>query len=239
MAERPGVLVTRTAPGCFETAERLEAGGFSAIVSPALEIRTLNRSLPPLADISGLIFTSANGVRAFCDQSGEREFTAWCVGPATADSAAEAGFTDIRNADGNADDLASFIIRNAGSGSATLLHVANDAAAGEVVKTLRNAGLDAEFAALYSTRPAERLTREAGEALAAGQVSAVLIHSAKGAAGAAPLLADYGLKRINLVAISQKAAAAIAQLEWKRVVIAGAPNEDALINALRMCYTPD
>lgn len=239
MPELPRVLVTRTAPGCFETAERLEAGGFSAIVSPALDIRPLNTPLPPLDEISGLIFTSANGVRAFCDQSVERDFTAWCVGPATAASAEEAGFRKIRNADGNADDLTNYILRNAVPGDGGLLHIANDAAAGEVVKSLRNADFDAKFAALYTTGPADRLIADAVDALEAGRLGAVLVHSAKGAAGAAPLLAAYGLKNVTLIAISEKAAAPLSQLEWKQIAIASAPNEDALINTLRMCYTPD
>lgn len=239
MPEGPSVLVTRTAPGCFDTAERLRAEGLRPIIEPALKIHALPTPLPELNGVSGLIFTSANGVRFFTERSARRDFNAWCVGPSTAASAAEAGFADIFNADGNADDLVALIARQADPARGRLLHIANDAAAGEVVKSLQTAGFDAEFAALYTTSPAKDLGDTTLSALKQDTLSSVLIHSAKGAAAIAPLLTAFRLKSVNLVAISDKAAAPLTHLDWKQTAIADAPNEDALINALLMCYTPD
>ncbi|MEL6663833.1 MAG: uroporphyrinogen-III synthase [Pseudomonadota bacterium] len=239
MASGPLVLVTRTAPGCEDTAARLETEGYQPIVSPALEIAALSTSLPDLTGTAGLIFTSANGVRAFALRSDRRDTPAWCVGPATTDAANEEGFTRVRNADGDAENLADFIAGNADPAAGALLHVANDAAAGNLVGSLRDRGFDATFAALYTTRPAEQLSDEARTAFGASKVAAVLIHSAKGAWGFAGLAKGLDLTDITCVAISARAAAPADALKWREISVAGAPNEDALINALRMACPPD
>lgn len=239
MHNRPLVLVTRSAPGCFETAERLEAEGFEAVISPAIEICPLPTALPDLEPISGLVFTSANGVRAFCDRSARRDFTAWCVGPATTESAMAAGFQSVHNADGDAETLADIIIQRNEPSATRLLHVANDAAAGNLVKSLENAGFAAEFAPLYTTRPASALAPKAQCALSGGRLSSILVHSAKGAAGLLPAVRAERVDTTCLVAISDRAARPLQTLAWNRIQIADAPNEDALINALRMCYVPE
>jgi len=239
MHEGARVLVTRTWPGCDETARRLVREGFEPVVSPCLDIVSRQASLPELDNVAGLVFTSANGVRAFCERSQQRDLVAWCVGPATAAEAQREGFGDVRNANGDAGELTAFIASRARPADGRLIHVANDAAAGELVKSLRTRGFDVEFAALYTTRPAKALLPGAVQALQDGTLSAVLLHSAKGAAGLASLLSDGNISQITAVAISERAAAPIVALPWHQVSIAEAPNEDALIKALRMCQSPD
>ncbi|MEM9740583.1 MAG: uroporphyrinogen-III synthase [Pseudomonadota bacterium] len=237
--DRPTVLVTRTAPGCFDTELGLDAAGFDPIVSPALEIVPLETPLSPLQAVTGLVFTSANGVRAFCSRSDRRDIVAWCVGPATAAYAQAEAFLDVRNAGGDADDLAAFIKGSTEPESERLIHVANDAAAGNLVRSLRKVGYHAEFAALYTTRPSAALSSPALEALTNGRISTVLVHSAKGAQGFANLIAGVSTATIALVAISYRASKPLLALDWRGIHIAEAPNEDALIKALRMCYTPE
>lgn len=239
MHEGARVLVTRTWPGCDETARRLVREGFEPIVSPCLDIVPSQASLLELDNVAGLVFTSANGVRAFCERSPARGLVAWCVGPATAAEAQSEGFGDVRNANGDAGELTAFIACQADPGDGRLIHVANDAAAGELVKSLRKRGFDVEFAALYTTRPAKALQPGAAQALQDGTLSVVLLHSAKGAAGLAPLLRQASISKVSAVAISERAAAPIVALPWHEVSIAEAPNEDALIKALRMCQSPD
>jgi len=239
MDEGAKVLVTRTWPGCDETARRLVREGFEPIVSPCLDILPRQASLPELDGVTGLVFTSANGVRAFSERSPARGMVAWCVGPATAAEAQREGFGDVRNANGDAGELTAFIASRANPADSRLIHVANDAAAGELVKSLRKRGFDVEFAALYTTRPAKALQPGAAQALQAGTLSAVLLHSAKGAAGLASLLREASISQVAAIAISDRAAAPIAALAWQRLIIAEAPNEDALIKALRMCQSPD
>ena len=237
----PCILITRAAPGAGETAQRLAAAGYESVVSPVIILRRLEDArLPDLRDIAGLVFTSANGVRFFAQATGQRELTAWCVGPATAQAARAAGFADVRNAMGNAHDLAALIKSQAGTRRARLVHVANAAAAGHLAATLRTAGFEVDFIALYEAVPANELTRQAREAFDAGTISAVLLHSAKGAQAFAGLAraGAIDLDHVHAVGVSHNALAPVAGLGWAGLASAAQPNESALIAALRQVLTP-
>lgn len=223
------VIVTRAEPGATETMERLKAMGFAAIASPMLALAPLDAAVPDLSSVAHLVFTSANGVRFFAGASPLRTAVAWCVGPSTAAAAREAGFADVREGKGDAADLAADMTAALPSGTEGILHVANEAAAGELVARLKAAGYGADFLALYETRPADDLSPEAEAALAAGP-ACVLIHSAKAAAAFA--WAAGALDRAIVIAISDAAARPLAGREIAALHVAAAPNEDALLDAL-------
>ena len=232
MTQTPGlaVIVTRTQPGADETAAGLTERGYRAILSPMLEIVPTGLDPAALAGVRDLILTSANGVRAFAASGAPATGrTAWCVGPSTASAAREAGFSRVVEGDGDAEDLARMIIGARSEVAGPMLHIANDAAAGNLVATLKQAGLEARFAAAYRTEPATTLSAPALEALTAGPVL-LLVHSAKGAAA----LAQSGAKldRATIVAISPAAAAPLKGLQFAGLHIAARPNEDALMATL-------
>ncbi|MEM8617944.1 MAG: uroporphyrinogen-III synthase [Pseudomonadota bacterium] len=200
------VIVTRAQPGCGETAARLLSEGLMAIEAPALVLREdLAQGLP---DLSGkdLVFTSANGVRAFISRSSLRSVRAWCVGPATADAAREAGFTSVEQSSGNARDLANYIMDRRSTGEGGLVHIANGAAKGDLQAILNEAGYSVEFCPLYHMDEAPSLPPVAIKTLQAQLPCIVMVHSAKGAL-AFHRLAD-GLPTQHLVAVSISPAAA-------------------------------
>lgn len=223
------VIVTRTQPGADETAARLETLGYRPILSPMLSIVETGLAPASLEGVRDLIFTSANGVRAFQSAKAEAAaFTAWCVGPSTAEAARSARFARVMEGDGDAADLAALILTARADVTGPLLHIANDAAAGRLVATLREAGLDARFAAPYRTQAAPALSEAARGALA--RPAALLVHSAKGATAIAASGAD--LANAAIVAISDAAAAPLAGKPNAGLWIAARPNEDALMAAL-------
>ncbi|MFN4023198.1 MAG: uroporphyrinogen-III synthase [Hyphomonas sp.] len=224
------VIVTRTQPGADETADRLRALGYRAIVSPMLHIVETGLDPHVLEGIRDIVFTSANGVRAFRSAGvGAGEMTAWCVGPSTAETARAAGFGEVVEGDGDAADLARLILGSHDRLSGPVLHIANNAAAGNLVNALRIGGLNARFAAPYHTEAAPSLSAEALDALAAGP-AAILIHSAKAADALAHAKAP--LETAMIVAISPAAAAPLEGLPSGAVHVAERPNEDALMTAL-------
>ena len=113
-----------------------------------------------------------------------------------------------------------------------LLHVANEAAAGDLVAMLIRAGLDARFTALYRTVPVRSLAPAALAALNAAARSFVLIHSAKGAAAFCDAAKGVDLSRVVFVAISEAASRPLAGCGARATVNAAHPNETALIDAL-------
>lgn len=226
------VIVTRAEPGLSETCARLSAAGYQAIPSPALELVAMPETALDLSGINDLIFTSANGVRFFRERSNADNLTAWCVGPSTAEAARAAGFIDVRESAGNAEDLCNFILTHDTPPVGRMLHVANSAAAGDVARTLREAGQNVAFAALYATKSTQGLSQTAQDLLKTGQPAIVLIHSAKGAAACRAQAAAYQLSAVTVVAISRAAAAPLLGAGTKAVILADAPNEAALMRAL-------
>ncbi|MEL6474314.1 MAG: uroporphyrinogen-III synthase [Pseudomonadota bacterium] len=225
------VIITRAEPGARETATRVAELGFHSILSPALSIQPI---VPPppldLTGVTGLLFTSANGVRTFAARSDRRDIEAICVGRATRAAAEAAGWTVVKDADGNAADLAALVSEQRRVGDGRLLHVANEAAAGRLMETLRARGYDVGFAPLYRTVDARNLAPEALASLSNGPCC-VLIHSAKGAA-AFDRLAPADCKALMVCAVSKAAAGPLSERRVADLYIAERPNEDALLRAL-------
>ena len=227
------ILVTRAQPGADETAEALRRRGHHPIVSPALTLAPVAPAPEfTLSGLQGLLFTSANGVRAFAERCDERALTAWCVGPATDAAAREAGFRDRRCAHGDATALAELVRTTGDPDAGALLHVANAAAAGRLAARLREAGFEVRFAPLYTPQPAQAFTPEAEAALKHGTLAGVLFHSTKGAAAFAALADAVDLSATHAVAVSEAAFAPVSGLAWRTRHIAEAPNEAALLAAL-------
>lgn len=223
--------MTRSEPGARETADRLAAQSFQPIIAPMLTIEPTGKALPPLERAQGLVFTSANGVRFFGRKSNRRDLTAWCVGPATTDAAFAAGFEEVHNADGNAQTLADVIADQADPYAGTLVHVANEAAAGRLLAQLEAIGFDTEFAPLYRTRPAHILPKAVSSALQAEEPCLVMVHSAKGASAFERFARRHDVGRHALVAVSNQAAAPLEDRGFAITVIAEAPNENAILKA--------
>lgn len=227
------ILVTRAEPGARETFERLRERQLNACLAPMLSLKLrADELLPSMADVSGLVFTSANGVRVFANQCPDRALPAWCVGPATAMAARDAGFSAIHESAGNAEDLANYIARHATPDSRPLLHVANAAATGSLQRRLKAHGFSVIFTPLYEMQPAAHLSQDVADQLRHAETGIVLIHSAKGAAAFASLARPFRLERWHLVGISTPALAPLGSIAFAERHIARAPNESGLFDAL-------
>ncbi|MEQ9504820.1 MAG: uroporphyrinogen-III synthase [Hyphomonas sp.] len=222
------VIVTRSQPGAQDTAEELKILRLEPILSPMLKIVPAGFDPQAAEGIRHIIFTSINGVLAVAGAGIPKDIRAWCVGPATGKAATEAGFTHVIEGDGNADDLADMITASVPHGP--LLHVANEAAAGTLVATLRAAGYDARFAAPYRTDPAGALVPQALAALEAPAPVVLLIHSAKAAAALAATGAP--LSGAAIVAISQAALQPLTGAAGLGEWVARRPNEGDMMKAL-------
>ena len=215
--------------------------GFYALMSPVLELRALEDVVPDLEGIRNLVFTRANGVCFFMQAVGGMTeqvagLTAWCVGPATTRAARDSGFGLLKAGHGNADDLADLILSSSGPEDGGFLHIANSAAAGQLVAQLTNSGRDVRFQALYEAVWRGSLAPEARTALIAPDISFVLIHSAKGAEAFKAALSGVSLGSSVLVAISDAAARPLEGCGAAEVRIASQPNEEALMMALKTAH---
>lgn len=228
---KPEVIITRAEPGATATAERVRDLGFVPHISPALSLHAVY-PVPALHlnGAAGVIFTSANGVRFFAKTSAARHVPAWCVGPSTYETAQEAGFSAVYNANGNSVDLANLITKSARPKDGHLLHIANTAAGKILQDNLTNAGFDVRFVGLYEPKDAPSLSSPATNALQSETPSAVLLHSAKGASAFSKIAANLDLIQTTFISVSDKASKPISSLGT--VLIADRPNEASLLRVL-------
>jgi len=208
----PLYWISRTLPAAETTAQKLTALGCPSLIDPVLTVEALT---PPL-DTDGLtdiIFTSPNGVAAFCAAQSTRrlratrQLTVWAVGTATADSARAQGFTDIHDADGDGGDLSRLIIAKA-QPSGHYLYAGPETPARDIAGALKAANRRFTQAAFYRTtarRPDTALRRLT-------DISHILIHSPR----AGRLIGQYLKDRapftgLRVLCISEAAAHSFAQ----------------------------
>jgi uroporphyrinogen-III synthase len=226
------VIVTRAEPAARDTAAGLVAGGYEAILSPALRLETLPDVAVDMAGVRHLVFTSANGVLCFPAPEDGDSLRVWCVGEATGAAARAKGWQDVQEGAGNAGDLAEMILADPDTRTGAVLHVANDAAAGDLVGRLVAGGRDARFAALYRMVPATAVSDAAARALTRAPRVAVLIHSAMGAEAFRNAARGLDMSRALIVAISAAAARPLAGCGARAQALAAHPGETALLAAL-------
>ena len=228
------IIITRTEPGASETAERLQNRGCAVCVSPMLVLKRSGAELPDLASYHHIVFTSANGVAFFIAAAGGagRNLTAWCVGPSTADAARAAGFETVQEGVGDAEDLLALILTSIAASPGRFLHVANAAAKGRLMQGLAEAGLQADFVPLYEAEPQASVSPIAAAAMREGPVI-ILAHSEKGAEAFVMAVKGEDLSQHIAVGISERAVAPLRRAGCGQCYTATAPNEDALLDALR------
>lgn len=212
------ILILRPQPGADETAMRARAIGLDPIVAPLFTLHALAWQPPDPARFDAIVLTSAHAARL--GGGGLTPFLAlpcYAVGERTAEAAQAAGFTDIRI--GPSDGLALVALARA-QGAEALLHLGGR-----------------EHIVLDRVTHVPVYAAEAGGALPADALDAlVLLHSPRAAAGFAALA---GRRRgaIRIAAISAQTAAAAGE-GWQAVAIAAAPRDHALLElAAKLCQT--
>lgn len=119
------------------------------VLSPLIEV-AVTGPLPDLRGAAGLIFTSANGVRAYAQLGGAPDLPAFAVGAATARAAAEARLK-ARAAGGDADALVAMVAQ--GDVAGPLVHLRGCHARGDVARRLTDLGIPTTEAVIYDQPP--------------------------------------------------------------------------------------
>jgi uroporphyrinogen-III synthase len=218
------VAITRAQPEADRTAARVRARGAEAIVAPLLTIVPCGYDTNT-EGAQAIIFTSTNGVRAFPDARGARERLVLTVGDATAAAAREAGFVDVRSADGDANALVDWAKRDLDPAKGKVIHISGDHVAGDVSGKLRAAGFSVEWRLAYASIAVMALP----DAFRA-PLDVVLFHSVR---AAETYLALGAPNAGQLVAgcLSAAVAEAAGKTSWKRIITSPHPREDDLLTA--------
>jgi len=224
------LAVTRAEPEASRTASRIDARGGSAVLAPLLTIEPNPQLDASLDGVQALLFTSANGVRAF--GAPKRDVAVFAVGENTASAAHNAGFKNVHTGQGDSEALARLAIAACDPGAGKIIHVSGMHIAGDAVGALVQAGFSAERRVAYEARAATTLPSNLATRLAATppQLDRVLFHSAR-AAEIFTALAKCETPALMAVCLSEQVASAAKLSPWARVIVAARPREDALLEA--------
>jgi len=230
------VLVTRPLDDAMETTAQLAARGHQSVIAPLLEIRFYGGPPISLDGIQAILATSSNGVRALSRRSDRRDLPLFAVGAHTASIALSLGFSNVRNANGDARALAAALPTWANPQSGALLHVAGAEKPGQFAVDLRALGFDVQTAALYRAFPVPRLPAAAREALQVGNIDAILLFSPRTAQIFVSCVNDEGLQaccRACIVCcISEAAAKPLKSLRLPDVRWPSLPNQAGMLALL-------
>ena len=213
------IFILRPEPGASETLARAQAKGLEAVAMPLFAVEPVAWEAPDGASFDGLLLTSANAVRHGGEQlAGLRGLPVYAVGSATAEAAREAGF-----------DIAS-------SGDAGVERLLGSLEPG--LKLLHLCGADRHEpeghrqhiteAVVYRSQPID------GVDVTDLRDGVALVHSPRAGEVFAHLLGQGGIapSTVAIAAISEAASAGT----WRKVAIADAPNDSALLAAAaRLC----
>jgi uroporphyrinogen-III synthase len=230
-------LVTRPAADAAPLARALSSRGVEAVLAPMLEILPAADAARRIADAligaQALLFTSANGARAFAAASARRELPVFAVGDASAAAARLAEFRNVASAGGNVGDLAALVAARLAPQQGALVHVAGSDVAGDLAGALGAQGFTVRRAVVYEARAADSLPPEALALLAAGEPALALFFSPRTAAAFVRLAAAAGAgpscRALTALALSPPVAAALGDLAWRRIEVARAPTQQALL----------
>jgi len=231
------VLITRPQEDAGPLAALLVDRGCSVLIEPMLEIEPLPVSpVTDLVGVQGLLFTSANGVRA-CGPEADRSLPVYAVGAATANAARQAGFRTVNGAGGDVASLARLVTGHCDPEAGRLLHITASDRAGDLSGLLVRAGFVVRRLVLYRARPATGLSATTRAALAANEIDAVLLFSPRTARTLIALIMTAGLlaacRNVTAVCLSAAVAEAIGEPEsWRSVHVAGQPDQEALLAEL-------
>lgn len=229
---RKKIWVTQTLPRAVESAKGFKALGLEPIISPVLEITFSDKTFSAPNPETALIFTSRNGVRAFCAKHEARAYQVFCVGEATAQLAKAYGFADVISAGGNAADIISLVSRTLPK-QTPVLHCAGRHVRGFVTESLEGLGYQASRLEYYASSPVEPLN------MAISQIDYVALYSPFGADVFSKRVARQDLSNLTSVSMSGAVDEVLRGLTLKTRLVASHPAQSEMLQCLRLDLGPE
>jgi uroporphyrinogen-III synthase len=230
------LLVTRPREDADALAAALRELGAEPVLAPLLTIEPMPDITIELDGVQALLFTSANGVRAFAAKSDARDLPVFAVGDATARAANEAGFANIESAGGDTHDLAALVARKLDPTAGALLHPAGRDVAGPLKQDLEARGFAVRRETYYRAERARTLPDEARRALTDGTIDGVLFFSPRTAQSFVSLVCDAALNDALEQSYAYCLSAAVAKIardvRWRDVRVAAEPTQAKLLDLI-------
>lgn len=223
------IWITRAQPGADATAARVRSLGHQPFVAPVLMVEKLDPGPVDLEGVGALAFTSANGLAAFCELTGDRSQRVFAVGAATAAAARAAGYSRVLSADGDVAALADGLIARKNEIKGVILHPGAAEPAGDLAGALAAHGIETRRLILYDTIPQPLSEAQLAQL---SEIEIALVHSVKGAEALARLLKLHPQQQLRVLALSKAVLKPLARAAVSGRAHAPFPLEAALLNLI-------
>ncbi|MCF6197770.1 MAG: uroporphyrinogen-III synthase [Emcibacter sp.] len=229
-------LLTRPEEDSRRLAKQLKSLGHSAFCAPLLTIANIPAPKIDLNPFQAVLFTSANGVRAFAHNTDDRHIPCYAVGPATAAEASAIGFPSVITAGGDVKKLAALVIKDLSPEKGPLLHMSGRDVAGDLSGHLEKAGFTVTRKKLYRAIKAKQLPPTAQDLITSGQITHVVFYSPRTAKCFMEIIQQYKLinflSGITALCLSSAVSNVINSLDWHRIVTAEKPAQAELFKLI-------
>ena len=229
-------LVTRPREDAEEIAGTLRERGIEPVIEPMLSIVRVKNPQIDLTDVQAILFTSANGVRAFAAASKERTLPAFTVGDATAAAARAAGFRSVEAAGGDVTSLAVLVCDRLDPEKGALFHAAGSVTAGDLAGSLGREGFTVKRAVLYEAVAAAGISPASAALIRQSGVNMALFFSPRTAATFVTLMRKAGLddacRSMVAFCLSPSVAEAVSALPWRELRRAAFPHWPAMLDEI-------
>ena len=232
------LAITRPLEDAAPLVSELADIGIETIVAPLMVIEVIPGPEIDLEGVQGVLFTSANGARAFAVRSSDRDIPVYAVGDATARASKDLKFKNVTTASGDVDALAALVSRSCDPDNGDLLHACASIVAGDLSGILATNGFRVVRHVLYQAMAAQELSVDVIEAIRAKKVDGMIVYSPRTAHILDTLMVDAGLSTafadMKLFALSQNVSKASTSA-WHERIIAAHPCQESLLEAVRTC----
>jgi len=234
-------LLTRPEEESQKLAQSLIALGHGAHCDPLLKIDQIKTDKTTSSKITSgnfqaVLFTSANGVRAFARTAQPGGMPCYAVGASTAEEARAAGFHPVFTAAGNVVTLAQLVCRNLQASSGPLLHISGLDIAGNLSGILEAAGFQLVRIPLYKATKAAALSPVTCDMITSGQITHIPFYSPRTAEIFIALARRAGLQEyltaITALCLSSAVSDVINSLSWHKILTAQQPDQTRLFNLI-------
>ena len=227
------ILITSPGPEAVDLVASLSARGHDVVAIPLITPERIDSPEIKLEGAQGFLATSAEGVRALADTIAVRFFPIFAENADVAKAAADAGFTKINVAKGDASDLASLIENTVNPDSGALVHACHANETTAVTGMLANMGYAIRPLKLYTLKRADALPHALLTDLKAGAFDGSVVLSVDEARAFTTLLQRAELEHLVkdwvVYATSTLASAPMRALKVGRTVVAPDPDVETLL----------
>ena len=231
------VLLTRPSFQAELMRPLLEQRGCTVTVEPVLNVSSTSPSLDALRGADIFVVTSAYASLHIVNANFLTKSTPiFAVGAGTAAPLRQAGFSQVFQADGDAKSLLDLILKEIRPMDGLITYLSGQDITTDMAQDLVCRGYKARRVVVYKAEPAHTLSLTTHNLIRRRIIDCVVFMSYRTAHFFTGLCHQSGLSdclgSVTAAALSDKVASGLEQNQWKEVLVAHAPSNDAIINLL-------